>query len=76
MDHRRDVAELRINLHGRYFLPDLALTCLRATIGGAGVVLTGILDALHESRRRQSEREIARHRHLIASIKARAGEGI
>lgn len=72
MDHRRE-AELQIDLHARHHLHlrDIATSFWRIVSAGVGAALAGILDALHESRRRQSAREIARHRHLMDAINAR-----
>lgn len=71
MDNRREAAELRIHLYSRHSLGDAAASSWHAIIAGTGAVLASILDALHESRRRQSLREIARHRHLIDAINTR-----
>jgi len=71
MDNRREAAELHIDIHSRHSPRDVAASVWRAAFAAVGAALVGILDALHESRRRQSAREIARHRHLIDAIHSR-----
>ena len=71
MDNRREAAELHIDIHSRHALREAAASLWRAAFAGIGAVFVGVLDALHESRRRQSAREIARHRHLIDAIHSR-----
>lgn len=71
MDNRREAAELHIDIHSRPSLGDVTASLWRGGITSARAALLGVLDALHESRRRQSAREIARHRHLIDAIHSR-----
>jgi hypothetical protein len=73
MADQHDVAELRIGLHKRRYAPEVARMVLRAAVTSVAAIGSAILDALHESRRRQAAREIARHRHLINSINSRSG---
>ena len=71
MDHRREAAELHIDSHSRHSLRDVTASLWRGVVASVRAALLGVLYALHESRRRQSAREIARHRHLIAAINSR-----
>jgi len=45
-----------------------------AAAAGLRAIAAGLVAALHESRRRQSARELARHRHLIDALNARRHE--
>jgi len=71
MDNRREAVELHIDIHNRHSLAEIAASLWRAVIAGIRAAFFGVLYALHESRRRQSAREIARHRHLIDAINTR-----
>jgi hypothetical protein len=52
-------------------LPDSVLAAIRMVLSSALACAGRVLNALHESRRLQAEREIARHRHLIDRIRSR-----
>lgn len=71
MVNQHDITEHWIGRRGRGYAREIAWKVLQAALAALGAVGSGILDALHESRRRQSAREIARHRHLMDAINAR-----
>ena len=74
MANQQDITERWIGRRGRGYAREIAWMVLQAALGGLGVIGSGILDALHESRRRQSMLEIARHRHLMDAMNSRGVE--